>query len=61
ITDTLGNPRFARTNPFGYYRFFGIATAQSYTIAVRSKRYVFTSRTINVWADLTNIDFIAIP
>jgi Tol biopolymer transport system component len=61
LTDNLGNVRYARTSPFGYYRFSGIPTAQSYTISVRSKRYVFTSRTINIWGDLTNIDFIAEP
>lgn len=57
ITDELGNTRYTLTNPFGYYRFLGVNTAQSYVVAVRSKRYVFTSRTINVWGNLKNIDF----
>ncbi len=61
MTDSVGNVRYARTNPFGYYRFSGIATGQSYTIAVRAKQFVFTSRTISVWEDLTNIDFVAEP
>ncbi|MEQ1765140.1 MAG: exo-alpha-sialidase [Pyrinomonadaceae bacterium] len=61
MTDNLGNVRYASTNPFGYYRFSGIATGQSYTITVRAKRYTFPSRTISVWGDLTNVDFIAEP
>ncbi len=61
LTDNLGNRKYSMTNSFGYYRFLGIPTAQSYTIDVRSKRYIFTSRTINIWGDLTNIDLIAEP
>lgn len=61
ITDQLGNPRYAMTNPFGYYRFVSLPAGQNYVIGVRSKRYVFTSRVINVSGDLTNVDFIAEP
>lgn len=61
ITDETGNSRYAFTNPFGYYRFKGIATGQHNTISVRSKRYPFTSRIINVSGEITNIDFIAEP
>jgi Tol biopolymer transport system component len=61
LTDNLGNVRYASTNTFGYYRFSGIATGQSYTITVRAKRYTFPSRTISVWGDLTNVDFTAEP
>jgi Tol biopolymer transport system component len=60
-TDDLGNMRYAMTNPFGYYRFLGLPTGEDYLISVRSKRYHFTPRTINVWGDLTSVDFTAEP
>jgi hypothetical protein len=61
ITDSGGNVRFALTNPFGYYRFFNVASNGVYTIAVLSKRYTFTSRTLPVNDNLVNVDFVAQP
>ncbi len=59
ITDTSGDVDYARTNQFGYYHFSDIGAGQSYLIDVKSKRYLFTPRLINVAEDLNDVDFIA--
>lgn len=45
LTDSSGNVRWAKTNPFGYYRFPNVMTWETYTISVRSKRYSFSDDT----------------
>jgi len=61
ITDSKGNTRIAITNPFGYYRFFNVASGGTYTVRVLSKRYTFAARTLQVSDNLTNVDFVADP
>src|SRR5687768_798478 len=56
-----GNVVWAMTNPFGYYRFVGVPTGQTYLIAPRHKWYEFQPRTIAVNDDLTGLDFMAEP
>lgn len=55
-----GSVLVARTNPFGYYRYIGAPTGV-YTISTVSKSFTFAPRTINVFDNLTNIDFVADP
>jgi hypothetical protein len=57
--DGAGNVRIARTNPFGYYRFFQLPIDQSYTISARSKGYSFPDRSLFLVGDVENFDFIA--
>lgn len=59
----LTDPRYALTNPFGYYHFEGLETGEAYIIRVESKRYRFedTSRLINLYDNLADVDFIANP
>ncbi|MDQ4122743.1 MAG: S8 family serine peptidase [Acidobacteriota bacterium] len=54
-------PKFARTNQLGYYRFSDIAAGHSYTITARSKRYSFNpaAQTINLSGDYAGINFTA--
>jgi len=59
ITDSNGNSRMAITNPFGYYRFENVAAGGMYTMAVLSKRYTFTPRTLQINDNLTDVDFVA--
>ena len=63
LTDGSGNFRFAQTNPFGYYRFPDVATGQTYTISISSKRYSFAepSRVVFLADELTSLDFVANP
>jgi hypothetical protein len=61
ITDSNGNTRTAITNPFGYYRFDEVAAGGTYTIVVRSKRYNFAPRTLQVNDNLTDVNFVAEP
>lgn len=60
MDDGNGSILTARTNPFGYYYFSAVPTGP-YTISVVSKRYTFPSRTIDVFGNLTDIDFVADP
>lgn len=59
VTDSAGNRRSAPTSSFGYYRIDGIEAGSSIAISVRSNRYRFVPRTINVLDSLTAIDFVA--
>lgn len=60
MDDGTGTILTARTNPFGYY-YFSAVPAGPYTISVVSKRYTFPSRNIDVFGNLTDIDFVADP
>ncbi|MBA2735551.1 MAG: hypothetical protein H0U50_02065, partial [Pyrinomonadaceae bacterium] len=61
MTDQGGNVRTARTNPFGYYRFEGVAAGETYIISVSSKHYSFiqSTRVLSVNGDLAEVDFTA--
>ncbi len=59
VTDSNNNIRTAITNPFGYYRFYNVAAGGTYTVAVQAKRYTFTSRTMLINDDVSNVDFVA--
>lgn len=66
ITLTGGNleaPIVVLTNTFGYFRFTGIPSGQSYVIEAASKRYFFgnSPQVINVEDDLANVDFLGLP
>jgi subtilisin-like proprotein convertase family protein len=57
ITDPSGVTRTAVTGTFGYYRFDNVTVGETYVIGVTSNRYMFTSRVIQVFDDLADIDF----
>jgi len=59
LTNSSGEVRSTITNPFGYYRFIGVAAGQTYTLRVRSKRYTFTPQVITANSDLTGLNFVA--
>ena len=64
MTAAGGSVRFARTSPFGYYRFDDVEAGGSYVITViNSKRYTFAdpTRFVSASDSITDVDFIASP
>ena len=57
LTEATGQTRTTRTTSFGYYRFSDIEAGQTVVISVQSKRYRFSSQTLNVNEDLTDLNF----
>ncbi len=57
----LSETRYARTNPFGYYRFTELDAGQTYALSVSAKRYSFANptRVITLNEDLTGEDFVS--
>jgi uncharacterized delta-60 repeat protein len=49
---------YARTNPFGYYRFANVQTNQTYTLSTYSKRLSYYDRTILVDNEVANFRII---
>jgi hypothetical protein len=52
---SLGEPKYARTNSFGYYRFLDLEGGQTYVLSVAAKRYTFANPTRVITLD-DNID-----
>lgn len=61
LTDTNGNARTVQTSSFGHYKFEDVAAGQTYFINIRSRRYQFTPRILNVMEDIAGLDFTADP
>lgn len=59
MTDSIGNVRLAFTSSFGYYNFDNVAAGGTYTIAVTSSRYTFTSQMLQINNNLTDVNFVA--
>ncbi|MBK6587618.1 MAG: carboxypeptidase regulatory-like domain-containing protein [Acidobacteria bacterium] len=60
ITDPQGNRRTATTGSFGYYKFFDVEAGSSVVMEVRSNRYRFSSRLVQVLDTITDLDFSGI-
>ncbi len=59
ITSPDGTVRSAISSSFGYYRFTGVVVGETYVVAVASKRYVFTPRTLVVTDQISDFDLVA--
>lgn len=57
ITNSQGEVRTTRTNPFGFYRFDDVAAGQTYFLNVASKRYNFSPQAVNVTGDIDDLNF----
>ncbi|MBX7055820.1 MAG: carboxypeptidase-like regulatory domain-containing protein [Pyrinomonadaceae bacterium] len=59
----LSSPVTAQTGNFGYFRFSGLHSAQTYTITVNSKRFTFSqsSRQVSPLGNVNDVDFTALP
>ena len=55
LTGQDGIPRYAITNPFGYFSYQNVAGPQTYTISPSSKRYGFASQQVTVNGNLTSL------
>jgi uncharacterized delta-60 repeat protein len=57
----LTQPKIARTNSFGYYRFQDLEVGQTYLVSVSAKRYTFAnpSRVITLNENLDGEDFVS--
>jgi hypothetical protein len=60
LTDGSGGVRTARSNAFGIFRFLNVPVG-GYVISVRSKRFSFTPRVLNLNDDLTDLILTAEP
>jgi hypothetical protein len=61
LTDSHGVTQSAMTNGFGYYRFVGISTGETYMVTVSNKRYSFDPRPISVMGDMEEVNFLPNP
>ena len=59
LTDQNGVPVRATTSSFGLYSFQNIAQG-TYFVGVSSKRYRFSTRTVDIQSNLTNFDFVGL-
>lgn len=59
LTDSQGNMRSARTNPFGYYRLKDVSVGQNVTVTVASKRYQFAPKILNLNEEMNGVNFLA--
>ena len=55
LTDTSGNARHARTNPFGYFRFLEVPSGATYIISANYKIRLTDTQIINLNGDMTDI------
>ncbi|CAN5230400.1 hypothetical protein BH10ACI1_BH10ACI1_27580 [soil metagenome] len=59
ITNPNGETRTVLTNSFGYYQFEDVEVGETYTINVSSKRYTFAKRIVQVFDEISDLDFTA--
>ncbi len=60
LSDPQGGVRTATTSSFGFYSFDNVAAGGSYTIRVLSRRFRFSSQTVQPSGDLRNVDFVGL-
>lgn len=60
LTDSEGATRITRTTSFGYYRFDGVESGQTYIVSVNSKKFQFTPQVVTVFDNLFDLNFYAL-
>ena len=58
IIDSMGNRRTATTGSFGYYHFYDVESGSSMVMGVTSNRFRFTSRVVQVFDSVDDVNFI---
>ena len=58
ITDQTGKARTALTNTFGYYTFADVEAGQTYVVTVRSRRFTFAPRVLEITDNISDLDFV---
>lgn len=61
LTDPSGNVRYARSNMFGFYRFYDVSAGNTYLVNVSHKRFSFAPQAVLVNEELNNLNFTALP
>lgn len=59
LTDATGQTRTAQTNTFGYFRFDGVASGQTYTINAQAKGYSFVPQVVSIEEEITGLNLTA--
>lgn len=57
MVDSQGIHRTATTSSFGYYSFSEVEVGEAYVMSVDSRRYRFAPRLVQVFDNLTDVDF----
>lgn len=52
IMNANGEMRTALTNPFGFYRFYGVSVGETYNFRVQHKSYQFTPQSVTVTEEI---------
>lgn len=60
MIDSEGVRRVATTSSFGIFTFNNVATNQTYTFTVTSKRFRFAPQIVNVTGAINNLDFVGL-
>lgn len=59
MVDAGGASRYARTNPFGYYRFTNVSAGATYIFHAERKNLVFAPQAVSVSEAVANLNFTA--
>lgn len=59
--DGSGLVRIAKTSSFGYFLFDDVQAGQAYVVTVRSKRFQFQPRILNVFDAVTDLELTPLP
>lgn len=59
LVDTAGTITTVKTNTFGYYKFTGLPTGNTYAASVQAKGYTFASQLVTLTESLSDLDFFA--
>ncbi len=60
LVDPIGVRRTTTTSSFGFYQFDNVETGKTYTLGVTSRSFRFSSRSVNVTGNLTDMDFVGL-
>jgi len=60
ITNSSGETRSVFTNSFGFYQFEDLPAGETYIVNFFSKRYIFDSRVVNLYEDISELDFVPV-
>lgn len=61
MTGGQGSVCFARSNPFGYYRFSQVPIGETYIVEARHKRFLFEPQVLTVLDTITDYNLIGRP
>jgi hypothetical protein len=60
LHDVLGTVRTTRTSDLGYFYFDGVPVGHTYVVEITNKVYTFSSQSITVYDEISDLSFIAL-